>query len=127
MKKLFAMALAATLASAVTADEFVRVVKPIPAESNAVVKVSFRQAVTPVAFRVIGEAAGTNTVEAAIVSYAIGYQSSTALVASQDTVATNVAISASGFANVVYPGDWIEFKLTNLYRRPGAVVVYAKK
>lgn len=127
MKKLLIMALVASLAGLIRADEFVRVVKPIPAESNAVVKVSFRQAVTPVAFRVIGEAAGTNTVEAAIVSYAVGYQSSTALVASQDTVATNVTISATGFANVVYPGDWLEFKLPNLYRRAGAIIVYGKK
>lgn len=125
MKKLLIMALVAALAGIVRADEYVRVVKPIPAESNAVVKVSFGQAVTPVAFRVVGEAAGTNTVEAAIVSYAAGYESTTALVAPLETASTNVAISATGFANVVYPGDWIEFKLPNLYRRPG--VVYAKK
>ncbi len=127
MKKLLIMALVASLAGLVRADEFVRVVKPIPAESNAVVKVSFRQAVTPVAFRVIGEAAGTNTVEAAIVSYAVGHETRTALVAPLATAATNVVISATGYANAVYPGDWLEFKLPNLYRRAGAIIVYAKK
>ena len=127
MKKLLIMALAASLAGLIRADEFVRVVKPIPAETNAVVSVAFRGSVTPVAFRLLGDACTNTTVQVDLVSYTVGYRTVTPLVASTNSTGAAIAISATGYAKTAYPGDQIVVTVANTRKETGAIVVYGKK
>lgn len=128
MRKL-ALTVAITVAAVVSAfaDEYVRVVKPVPAETNAIVRVSFDTAVTPVAFRILGDAGTNTTASVALVSSTAGYQVETPLVTDVTITNAAVAISASGYAQTAYKGDYIEVTVANATKDRGAVVIYAKK
>jgi hypothetical protein len=128
MRKFAFLAVALAFASVASATEYVRVVKPIPAETNVTVTAAFGTAAAPVAFRVLGDAGTNATVSVSLVSNTLGYETSTALVASTN-VASNAAvtISASGYAQTAYPGDQIAVTIANPRRETGAVVVWAQK
>ncbi len=127
MKKFLFATCALALAFAAQAEEFTRIVKPIPAETNAVVGVSFRGAVAPVAFRILGDAGTNATVKADLVSYTAGYRTVTPLVASTNVAGAAVSISASGFDKTAYPGDQVVLTIANPRKETGAVVVYGKR